>query len=337
MLETVWYVLWGLLWAVYFLLDGFDLGAGSLFPFLARDEGDRRMVYNALGPFWDGNEVWLITAGGVTFAAFPGTYAVMFSAFYTPLLLILFLLILRGAALGLRAEVESRSGKMLLDQLFTLSSAMASFLFGVVFVNLFRGAPLNGEGALEGGALVLLNPYGLLGGVLFAAVFAFHGALWLITKSEGTVQRRALALAKKTWFVVIIMAGLFLLASAVDTPLLRRYLERPALFLLPLLAAGALVLCRLLMAHGRGLAAWAANCVFIAGVVALGLVGIYPALLPSSLDPGFSLTIHNSASTPYTLKIMLGVAGVFVPLVIAYQGWVYWLFRERLGDDEYGY
>jgi cytochrome bd ubiquinol oxidase subunit II len=337
MLATVWFILWGLLWAVYFMLDGFDLGAAALMPILARDESDRRRIYNAIGPFWDGNEVWLIAAGGITFAAFPATYGVMFSALYSPLMLILFSLIIRGAALGLRSEVESAGAKRLFDYLFVASSGLAALLFGVAFANLFRGIPIDGQGVFQGNLLTVLNPFGLIGGALFLAAFALHGALFLALKSEGELAGRAEALARKLWIAVLVLAVLFLAASTGMTRLWSAYLAHPALLLIPLSAVGWLGLVLPLLRAGRRLGALIASAGFIAAAVAFGLAGIYPAMLLSSLDPAFNVTVHNSASGPHTLKIMLGVVVVFVPLVIGYQVWVYRLFRGPASDQEYGH
>ena len=167
MLETIWFILWGVLWSVYFMLDGYDLGLGSLLPFLAKNETDRRLVYRAMGPFWDGNEVWLITAGGVTFAAFPTTYAMMFSSLYSPLMLILFALIFRGVSLAFRGEVDNPRWKAFWDGCLVVGSFLPALLFGVAFANIFRGLPIDAAGIYQGNLFTLLNPYGLAGGVLF--------------------------------------------------------------------------------------------------------------------------------------------------------------------------
>jgi cytochrome bd ubiquinol oxidase subunit II len=337
MLAATWFVLWGLLWAVYFMLDGFDLGAAALLPLLARDEAERRRVYGAIGPFWDGHEVWLIAAGGITFAAFPGTYAVMFSALYTPLMLVLFALILRGAAIGMRAEFESIAARRGLDHVFTIASALAAVLLGVAFANIFRGVPIDGQGVFHGNLLTVLNPYGLIGGALFLAAFGLHGALWIALKTEGGLQDRAVALAKKLWVVTVAMAVVFLAATAALTGLWGRYLAHPVLLIIPLAAVAALAAVGPLLRAGRRLGALLGSAVFIGAAVAFGLAGIYPALLPSSLDPAFNLTTTNSASGPYTLKIMLAVALVFVPAVIAYQLWVHWIFRGPVDESGHGY
>ena len=186
MLETVWFLLWGILWALYFMLDGFDLGLGTLMPFLGKNDTERRIIYNAMGPFWDGNEVWLITAGGVTFAAFPGTYAVLFSAFYSPLMFILFALIIRAAAFEFRGKLPGKAWRSLWDVCMALGSFVPALLLGVAFANIFRGIPIDGEGVYHGDLLALLNLYGLLGGLLFLFLFLVHGALWLAVNPRAS-------------------------------------------------------------------------------------------------------------------------------------------------------
>ncbi|MFH0822739.1 MAG: cytochrome d ubiquinol oxidase subunit II, partial [Pseudomonadota bacterium] len=233
MLETIWFILWGVLWAVYFLLDGFDLGAGTLAPFLAEDDNERRVIYNSMGPFWDGNEVWLITAGGVTFAAFPSAYAVMFSALYTPLLLLLFALILRGVAAEYRKEPAGEGWYKTWDLCHFVGSFVPALLLGVAFANIFKGIPIDAEGAFHGTLLTLLNPYGLLGGVLFVLLFTVHGAIWLAIKSEGALEERAGRAAGNLWWILLVVAVAFLAATWFATELYDNYFRLPLLWLLP--------------------------------------------------------------------------------------------------------
>lgn len=337
MLETIWFLLWGLLWAVYFMLDGADLGLGTLLPALAKTDAERRQVYRAMGPFWDGNEVWLITAGGVTFAAFPTTYAVLFSGLYTPLMLLLFALIFRGVTFAFRNKLEHSTWRGLWDLCLVLGSFLPALLLGVAFANLFKGLPIDGEGIFQGNLLTLLNPYGLAGGLLFVLLFGLHGALWLTTKSDGEMQARAAAWARKIWPWLLLMAVIFLLATQRLTHLYDNYLARPGLFLIPALAVIALIATRVFLALKSWWKAWLASAITIVSVTFFGIVGLYPNLIPSSLDPGFSLTVSNSSSSPLTLKIMLGVALTFVPIVIAYQVWVHLLFKDQLTEEEAGY
>ncbi|MDP2847318.1 MAG: cytochrome d ubiquinol oxidase subunit II [Humidesulfovibrio sp.] len=333
MLETIWFVLWGVLWAMYFVLDGFDLGMGTLMPFLARDEFEKRSIYNAGGPFWDGNEVWLIAAGGVTFAAFPLAYATMFSGLYTALMMLLFALIVRGVSYEFRNKVDSISWRSLWDACHTVGSFLPALLLGVAFANMFHGLPLDEQHVNQGGIVDLLNPYGLLGGVLFVVMFAMHGALWLAIRATGDLKTRAAATACKLWPAVLILVVAFLAYTYVHTQLFGNYMKNPHLFLILIAAVSGLVAARLYLGAGKLWKAWAGSAVFIAGVVMFGVVGLFPAILISSLNPAWSLTIHNSASSALTLKIMLGVTLVFIPLVIAYQIWAIKTFSGPIKSE----
>jgi cytochrome d ubiquinol oxidase subunit II len=337
MLETIWFILWGVLWSVYFMLDGYDLGLGSLLPFLAKTETDRRLIYRAMGPFWDGNEVWLITAGGVTFAAFPATYAMMFSSLYSPLMLILFALIFRGVSLAFRGEVDSPRWKAFWDGCLVAGSFLPALLLGVAFANIFRGLPIDAAGVYQGNLFSLLNPYGLAGGVLFVLLFLVHGSLWLAVKTEGALQTRAGTMAARLWPALLVVVALFLLGTRFQTPLFNNYVTRPVLLLIPLLAVAALIYTWVSIRQAAWWKAWFASSLTIVSVTLFGVVGLYPNLFPSRLDPAASLTAFNSASSPLTLKIMLGVALTFVPLVIAYQIWVHVLFKGKIKEQDVTY
>jgi cytochrome bd ubiquinol oxidase subunit II len=334
MLETTWFVLWGVLWTVYFVLDGFDLGLGMLMPFLARNDGERRVIFNAQGPFWDGNEVWLLTAGGATFAAFPKTYAVMFSSLYTPLMLLLFALILRGISFEMRSKEEAPWWRKTWDTCMVVGSFLPALLLGVAFANIFAGLPIDAQGIFHGNLLTLLNPYGLLGGVLFVLLFAVHGSLWLTIKTEGDMRERGLRMAARLWALLLVAAVAFLAYTAFATPLWTNVLARPVFLVFPLAAVAGLLSGRWFMARRAWWKAWGASAVTIAGAVAFGVAGLFPNLLPSRLDPAASLTAFNSASTHLTLSIMLGVALVFVPVVLAYQFWVYRTFSFPISAAE---
>jgi cytochrome d ubiquinol oxidase subunit II len=333
MIETAWFILWGVLWAIYFMLDGFDLGLGTLMPFVAKNETEKRIVYGAMGPFWDGNEVWLVTAGGVTFAAFPGTYAVMFSSLYSPLMLILFALILRGAALEMRNKAISSAGKKLWDMCLIAGSFLPALLFGIAFANIFRGIPIDGEGIYHGSLLSLLNLYGLLGGLLFLSLFLVHGCLWLAAKSEGDLYKRATRMSKGLWIAALVAIGLFLGYSAAETNLYSNYGTAPVLFIIPLVAVCALMAVRVFIGRASWWKAWFASCTTIAGATLFWVAGLYPDLFPSSMDKAYSMTIYNSSSSPPALRIMLVVTLIFVPLVIAYQIWAYSLFRGKVREQ----
>ncbi|MDR2460016.1 MAG: cytochrome d ubiquinol oxidase subunit II [Deltaproteobacteria bacterium] len=336
-LLDVWFVLWGVLWGVYFLLDGYDFGISMWLPLLgAGSERERTAMYQATGPFWDGNEVWLITAGGVTFAAFPLAYAVLFSSLYTPLLILLFCLILRGVVYELRFQVFNRWYRLICDGISFLASLVAALLLGVAFSNLFRGLPIQlqdvqGAGQFymyQGNILNLLHPYCLLGGVVFILLFLVHGALylsWRVEKSE--LKNKAFYMAKITWPLFLIaflvyVAFTFLWAFA---PFLEgNYLKVPILFALPALCAVLFLLSGYYIyfknSPGRAVLA---SCGGILTFTLTGVMGMYPNLIPSRIDPASNLTIQAGASTIPTLTIMFCVAGVMVPVVIIYQIWAH--------------
>jgi len=336
-LQTIWFFLWGLLWAVFFMTDGFDFGVGTLYPVLGKSEEDKRAMINSIGPFWDGNEVWLITAGGVTFAAFPKVYAVMFSSLYTPLLLILFALILRGVAFEFRGEIQSPGWKRIWDLCIFIGSFVPALLFGVAFANIFRGIPFDGQGIYHGNILMLLNPYGVLGGVLFLLLFMLHGANWLAMKTEGDLHSRVTSLAGKIWLALVPVAVIFLIASAFATRLYDNYLANPAFVLVIVISVLSLLMVKFYLLKRDYFKSWCASALTIVSCTFFGVIGLFPVLFPSLLDSKYHLTAFNDSSSPLTLKIMLGVVIVFIPVVIGYQMWTYKLFQGRLSNEEMKY
>jgi len=334
MLETIWFLLWGIIWSVYFMLDGFDLGLGTLSPFISRSETDRRTINNAMGPFWDGNEVWLVTAGGVTFAAFPTAYAVMFSTLYTPLLMILFALIVRAVSFEFRGKVDNAAWRMLWDACQFVGSFVPALLFGVAFANIFQGIPFDQQHHMQGNLLSLLNPYGILGGILFVVLFILHGSLWLTIKTDGDLQARAIAVASSLWGVVLVVAVIFLVYTWWATPLWMNYLKRPVLFIVPLAAVIALVCARYFIGSQSWWKAWFSSGLTIVGTTMFGVVGLYPNIFPSSLNPAWNLTAFNASSSTLTLTFMLVVALIMVPVVAIYQSWAYFLFRHKVSADD---
>ncbi len=328
--QIIWFILWGVLWAVYFMLDGFDLGLGTLMPFVTKTDLERRLVYNAMGPVWDGNEVWLITAGGATFAAFPKTYAVMFSGFYSALLLILFALIVRGVSFEFRNKEDSPLWRATWDFCLFIGSFIPALLFGVAFANIFKGIPIDQNGVFHGNIFTLLNPYGLLGGIMFVTMFLVHGALWLAAKTEGDLSRRAGEIARKIWAAEFLAVVAFFVTSGFVTDLWLNYLKAPILLIVPFLALLGLLLIMAFAAKASWWKAWFASCLTVLSSVAFGIIGLFPRLLPSNIDPAATLTIYNSSSSLLTLKVMTVVALIFVPLVIAYQTWAYKLFSFKI-------
>ncbi len=332
-LQILWFVLWGLLWAIYFMLDGFDFGVGMLRGFLCRDETERRLALAAIGPVWNGNEVWLITAGGATFAAFPSAYASMFSFLYLPMLIILFSLIARGAAVEYREKHDGERWMRVWDLVLAVSSLTAALVLALGFGNIFQGLPIAG-GIYRGNFFYLFNPYGLLTAVVFVLLFLQHGALWLSLRTAGPLAERATILAGRLWLPVLAFSALFLVATAAWTRLYENYVAHRVLFVVPVLAALSLLAVKVLHARRWPQGAFLASCATIVLVVATAMVGLFPNLIPSSLDPASSLSIYNSSSSQYTLGIMAIVALVFVPIVVVYQILVYRFFRKRVGAED---
>ena len=326
MLQITWFVLWAVLWSVYFMLDGFVLGLGFLSGLIAKNDTEKRILINAVGPVWDGNEVWLLTAGGATFAAFPTTYALMFSYLYTALLLLLFASIVRGVAFEFRGKMDSLEWKKAWDVAIVVSSFLPALLFGVAFGNIFSGLPMDATG-YHGGLLSLLNPYGIVTGLLFVLLFGVHGALYAAVKTTGELSERAFGLAKLLWIPLLLIAVVFLGHTAYATKLYANYVKAPVLFVAPLVAVLAMVAVQFFMIKQAALKAFTASCITVVFVVVTGVAGLFPNLIPSSLDPAYSLTIFNSSSSQYTLTIMTVVALIFVPIVILYKIWVYRIFR----------
>lgn len=329
----VWFVFWAVLWTGYFALDGFDLGVGFSGWLSAGNDEERRSVFASIGPFWDGNEVWLITAGGATFAAFPPVYAALFSWLYGAMFLLLFCLIARGVALEFRSKVEDLSWRSFWERTAAVSSLLASLLLGVAFGNLFRGLQIGASG-YAGSFLGLLNPYALLTGLLFCAFFMYHGQLWIAGKVSGRPAGKASALAGRVWYALAALFAAFVFYSWAATGLSGNFIARKYLLLLPLTAAGALVVSKVRLSQGNMAGAFRASFAAIAAFALSGFAGMYPDLLPSRVDPAFGLNVYNSASSAYTLRLMTWVAALCLPVVIAYQVWVHRLFRDPLTAGE---
>ncbi len=327
--QILWFILWGVLWAVYFMLDGFDFGTGILYPFLSRDEKDKRVIINTVGPVWDGNEVWLITAGGVTFAAFPSAYAVMFSYLYTPLLILLYSLIIRGVAFEFRGKSDTVKWKRTWDAAIFIGSFLPALLFGVAFGNIFKGLPMDALG-YHGSFFSLLNPYGLLTGVLFVLLFVYHGSLWLTLKTSGHLNEKSAALSGKLWYGLLVTAAAFLVYTYFATPLFANFLKHPVWLIVPAVAVLSMIDSKLHLYKQQYFQSFIASCITVVTIIATGVIGLYPNLFPSNIDTQYSITIFNASSSLYTLKIMTVVVLVFIPMVIGYQIWVYRVFRGRV-------
>ena len=323
-LPTFWFVLIAVLWTGYLFLEGFDFGVGMLLPVVGRTDDERRVVINTIGPVWDGNEVWLLVAGGATFAAFPNWYATLFSGFYLALFLILVALILRGVAFEYRGKVDRDSWRRRWDLAIAFGSWVPAVLWGVAFANIVAGVPINAQGDFTGTLLTLLNPFGLLGGLVTASLFLLHGLHFVILKTEGEIRHRARTLAARVAPVTVGAGAAFLIWNQLARG--ETWTWAPVL-----LAAVALVASVLATRAERDGWAFAATGIAIAAAVAALFGSLFPDVMPSTTDPAFSLTVENASSTPYTLRIMSWVAVIMTPVVLAYQAWSYWVFRKRIG------
>ncbi|SFD20925.1 cytochrome d ubiquinol oxidase subunit II [Streptomyces aidingensis] len=323
-LHTVWFVLIAVLWTGYFFLEGFDFGVGILTRGLARDRREKRVLINTIGPVWDGNEVWLLTAGGATFAAFPEWYATLFSGFYLPLLLILVCLIVRGVAFEYRAKRPEERWQRNWEHAIFWTSLLPAFLWGLVFANVVRGVPIGADKEFSGSLPDLLGPHALLGGAVTLTLFTFHGAVFVALKTVGEIRERARRLATVLGLVTAAPAVVFLLWTQSMTGDGRS---------LAALAVAAVALLAAVRAAGLGREGWAfaLSGITIVAAVAMLFLALFPDVMPSSLNEEWSLTVENAAATDYTLGIMTWVAAVATPVVLLYQGWTYWVFRRRIG------
>lgn len=326
--QVLWFILIAVLWIGYFVLEGFDMGVGILLPFIAKDDTARRMVINTIGPHWDGNEVWLITAGGATFAAFPNWYATLFSGFYLPLLLILLALIVRGVAFEFRSRDDNPIWRSFWDWAIFFGSAIPALLWGVAFANFLRGVPIDADMQYVGGFFNLLSPYAILGGVTSFGLFTLLGALFLSMKTVDPVEGKAKSIVRGLWVAMLVVLVGLVAASSLFTD------GGGSLGWLPLLLAGlgglALLIAGLLSIRGRYGWAFILTSLTILLTAAAAFTRLFPRVLVSSLDPAYSLTIMNSASGATTLHTMTIIAAVMVPIVLAYQAWSYYLLRKRV-------
>ncbi len=332
-LSVLWFVLLTVLFIGFFFLEGFDYGVGILLPFLGKNDTERRIIINTVGPVWDGNEVWMITAGGAMFAAFPHVYATLFSGFYLALFLMLMALIVRGVAFEFRSKDSNPVWRNTWDWLIFIGSAIPAVLWGVAVTNLIQGVPINAKMQYVGTFFDLLSPYTLVGGIAFLLVFVFHGALYLTLKTEGEMVKRARTVAVRTGILTAVFCLVLVGLTYTNTDLFA--------------------------STGAGISLWGAVALFVGAYGAvyskrygLGFIlssltvafttvaffsGLFPRLMVSSLNPAWSLTITNAASTPYTLTIMTIAALALVPVVLVYQGWVYWIFRKRVTAKDLEY
>jgi cytochrome d ubiquinol oxidase subunit II len=322
-LPTFWFILIAVLWIGYLFLEGFDLGVGMHMRILARDEKERRLLLNTIGPVWDGNEVWLITAGGATFAAFPLWYAALFSALYIPLLLVLVGLIFRAVAIEYRGKGDTQRWRDFWTWAIALGSLVAAFGIGAALALTTTGLPLDEHGDRVGGWHAVLNRYAIIGGLAVVGFALIHGAAFVMLKTDGDMRHRARAFAMKWMPLLLLPLVAWVLIVQFDN-------GKVWTWLMVAIAVVAVVFSWLSLRSAREMPAFAGLAVFLlAGAIAI-FGAVYPVVLPSTLDSAWDLTVHNAASSSYTLKVMTGVALFGVPLVLVYQGWSYWVFRKRI-------
>jgi len=330
-LNTLWFILIGVLFTGFFILEGFDYGVGILLPFIAKEDRARRVVINTIGPVWDGNEVWLLTAGGAIFAAFPNWYATLFSGFYLALFLMLLALILRAVAFEFRSKDKLPAWRSLWDWMIFFGSFVPALLWGVAFANIIRGVPIQEDMTYVGGFFNLLNPYALVGGLATLSLFILHGALFLNLKTSDAIREKSKIIAQKFWIFAVIFVFGFVIYGYFATDMFTRLGVNPGV--VPVFAGIALLGVYPLIKRNLGGWAFILNSITVAFSVITIFMGLFPRVMVSSLNNDWSLTIYNASSSPYTLKVMSIVALIFVPIVLFYQSWTYWVFRKRLSEN----
>jgi len=336
-LNIIWFGLIGVLIMGYAVLDGFDLGVGALYLILGKTQQDRKALLQSIGPFWDGNEVWLLTGAGAIFAAFPLVYAKVFSGFYLCMMLVLLGLIVRAVSIEFRYQSESPAWQRRFDLMFAIGSIIPALLFGVAMGNIALGLPLDSNLNYTGGLLGLLNPYALLLGLLGLCAFVLQGNTYIILKNTGILQENAKAILPKVWLAFIILYMIASIASYLAAPtLFVNYTHHGWMYLAPLLVVFSLALIPWTLKNGRPLLGFIASSAVISGLVATLGFGIFPNLVPA-VDPSRSLSIYNASSSQLTLKVMLIIALIGLPLVLFYTAYVYYVFRGKVELDDHGY
>ena len=337
-LNIVWYALFVIIIAGYLIMDGFDLGVGILHPFLAKNDDERRISLNSIGPVWDGNEVWLVLGGGALFAAFPMVYASLFSGFYAAMMLVLLVLILRTVAIEFRSKRSSSKWRNAWDWVFFASSLGIALLLGVAFGNIMEGVLLDAQGNIGGTLLDLLNPYALLVGVTTIFMLATHGAIYLSMKTDGELLARVKRWIPRLMIVFFVLNTLLVFWTVLaHDAIANRYLQQPLLVVFPAAALAAVIAAWLMVRRGRYFAAFLLSAAMIAGLLFSAAIGLYPNLLISSIDSQYNLTIFNAASQANTLTIMLIMAVIGMPFVLLYTVGVYYIFRGKVQISSQSY
>lgn len=336
-LNTIWFGLVGVLFTGYAVLDGFDLGVGAL-HLLNKSDRERRIMINAIGPVWDGNEVWLVTGGGALFAAFPRAYATVFSGFYMAMMLLLFSLIFRAVAIEFRSKKENRTWRQFWDVSFSVSSIFSSLIIGIALGNLALGVPLDANQEFAGSFWSLLHPYPILVGITTVALFMMHGSIYIVLKTEGEMHDKIRSWVNNTIVFFVLCYITTTMVTLLYVPHMGLYFKQyPILIIVPLFNMLAVANIPREIFHRRDFRAFLSSCASVVALLALFGIGVFPNLVFSNPNPEFSLNIYNAASSAATLKIMLIIAIIGVPLVISYTISIYWIFRGKVKLDEHSY
>lgn len=336
-LNTIWFILIGILLTGYAILDGFDLGVGAL-HLLVKDDTERRIMINSIGPVWDGNEVWLVTGGGALFAAFPHVYATVFSGFYIALILLLFGLIFRAIAIEFRSKQPMKWWRQMWDTAFSVSSILIALLMGIALGNIITGVPIDAEKEFAGSFFTLLNPYTVLVGITTVALFMMHGSIYVVMKTEGELQKKVRSWVNNTIIFFVICYVTTTMYTLIYYPhMVQHFKDAPWLFIIAVLNMLAIANIPREIFNGRDFRAFLSSCASIVALLALFAVGLFPNIVLSNPNPEYSLTIYNAASSQKTLNIMLTVAIIGVPFVLAYTISIYWIFRGKVKIDSMSY
>jgi cytochrome d ubiquinol oxidase subunit II len=337
-LRVICYLLIGFLLTGYAILDGFDLGVGILYRLIAKTDRERRILLNAIGPVWDGNEVWIITGGGALFAAFPHVYATVFSGFYLALMLLLYGLIFRAVSFEFRSKVQDERWRNAWDWAFSVGSFLPALLFGVAIGNVARGVPLDAHMEFAGNFFTLLNPYALLIGLLGLAIFGMHGALYLALKTEGMLAERATQWAQRAWLASVVLYGLATIATVIDSPQkFDNFTQNPIAWLVLVLSWAAILYTNMALREGQKMRAFLSSAGTIASLMVTFGIGNFPYMLPARNEAAYGLTIYNASSSDKTLQAMLIIALIGMPIVIAYTAYVYNVFKGKVQLSEESY
>lgn len=331
-LNTIWFILIAVLFIGFFFLEGFDYGVGILLPFLGKEDRERRAIINSIGTFWDGNEVWMLTAGGAMFAAFPNWYATLFSGFYLALVVMLLALIARGVAFEYRSKKDDPVWRNRWDWVIFAGSFIPALLWGVAISNIIRGVPIDDKMNFTGNFFTLLNPYSLIGGIASLLLFTLHGSIFLSLKLSDNLLDGARKVAKKLWLPATILLFIYVILGYFETDMFSKLGVNPGV--IPILAGLAILSVGYLLKIQKEGWAFVMTGITIAFSTITIFMGLFPRVMVSSTNPDWSLTIYNASSSPYTLKVMTIVAVIFVPIVLAYQAWSYWIFRKRVSTKQ---